>query len=85
MLVHENSHIDDLIGLGYGSVCHGQPRGTIITMPDTEADASERKAYAAEVACLQQKLQGLSDCDECRRVIQNRISFIQPFTVNPPQ
>jgi hypothetical protein len=84
ILVHENVHIDDIIALGYGSICKGQPYGEIVNVPTAEALASERKAFAAELACLQKKLQGLSGCDECRSDIQNRISFIQPFLVNPP-
>lgn len=84
MLVHENSHIDDIISLGYGAVCHGQPRGTVVTLPATQALASEKKAYAAEVACLQQKLQGLSDFDVCRRPVTDRLNRIKQYATSPP-
>ena len=78
LLVHEYRHIDDLIALGIGgSICRGQPKGTVVTLPPTEQAASERKAYAAELACLQKKLQGLSDCDECRRAVTSRISRVK--------
>ncbi len=84
MLVHEYSNIDDLMGLGIGAtICLGRPRGTVVTVPPTNRAASQRKAYAAELACLRKKLQGLSDCDECRRAVVERVGRVQQLGVNP--
>jgi hypothetical protein len=70
---HEISHISDIRRLGPGA-CKGQARGVIPTF-DTSAQllASERKAYDVELACLQKKLEGMSDCDECKKWVQTRI------------
>ena len=73
---HEISHISDIRRLGPGA-CKGQARGVIPTF-DTQAQllASERKAYDVELACLQKKLQGMSDCDECKKWVQTRIKTV---------
>jgi RHS repeat-associated protein len=83
-LMHENSHIDDIIRLGYGTICHGQPVGTVVTVPLSENISSEKKAYAAEVACLERKLQTLTNCDVCRAEVQKRLNKIRPYVTNPP-
>ena len=73
---HEVSHISDLRRLGPG-FCKGQARGIIPTFDTTtQLLASERKAYDVELACLQKKLEGISDCDECKKWIQTRIQTV---------
>jgi hypothetical protein len=73
---HELSHISDLRRLGPG-LCKGQARGVIPTFDTTsQLLASERKAYDVELACLQQKLEGMSDCDQCKKWVQSRIKRV---------
>jgi RHS repeat-associated protein len=80
ILVHENSHIDDVFRMGYPWICRGIPRGTRVTVPPNSRIPSEKKAYAAEAACLRKKLQQLQDCDECRRPVEDRLKYIQDFS-----
>ena len=46
--------------------------------------ASERKAYAAEVACLKAKLAKIDCGSECKKVITDRLKQIAPYVNNPP-
>lgn len=74
LLIHEYSHIDDLKRLGIlGRVCKGQARGTGITVPPEMHDDSEKRAYQAELDCLEKKLSRLTECDECRAQVEKRI------------
>jgi RHS repeat-associated protein len=42
-----------------------------------EASASERRAYDAELRCLLAKLKGLSDCNDCKPVVEKRINDVR--------
>ena len=85
MLVHENSHIDDLIQMGGAGVCRFREPGRIVTFDnDLQRFNSEKKAYAAEVACLKAKLASLNCGSDCQQVVSDRIRFITPFVTHPP-
>lgn len=78
---HEISHIADLRRDGPG-LCKGVSRGMIPTY-DTiqQRTLGERKAYDIELACLRKKLEGLTDCDECKKWVELRIRNV---TEKPP-
>jgi hypothetical protein len=53
------------------------PAGTRPHFDTTEADyASERRAYDAELQCLKAKLATMSDCDECKKLVEWRMGNI---------
>jgi RHS repeat-associated protein len=85
LLVHENSHIDDLIRIGPIGVCRGRMPGGIVTFADIQQRFdSEKKAYAAELACLKAKLAMLTCGDECRQMVKDRVNQISPYVTQPP-
>jgi hypothetical protein len=73
---HELTHIADLRRES-PTVCKNMPRGTRPHFDTTEADyASERRAYDAELQCLKAKLAAMSDCDDCKKLVEWRIGNI---------
>lgn len=71
---HESVHIKDLRQLS-PSVCKNQARNTRPGFDtNTQANASEVRAYEAELQCLQKKLESLSGCDDCKSFIQYEIN-----------
>lgn len=77
MMLHELTHIDQLIGAGMGGRCRGASRGMRVQVPQERIGPWESQAYQVERDCLLRKLSGLGDCDECKKPIQNRLSSIE--------
>ena len=76
--VHEAVHIRELRALT-PSVCSNRERWVRPKFDTPEQNnASEVRAYRAELQCLIKKLQGLSDCDECKKLIQYQINSDVP-------
>jgi hypothetical protein len=75
--VHESVHIRDLRQLSPG-VCKNMGRGMRPKFDtNTQNNASEVRAYEAELQCLKKKLESMSGCgDECRKFIEFQISNI---------
>jgi hypothetical protein len=85
ILVHENSHIDDLIRIGPKGVCHGRRSGNVVTLATMQQRFdSEKKAYAAELECLVAKLAKMNCGDECKKAVTDRINQITPLVKHPP-
>lgn len=80
--VHESVHITDLRKLS-PSVCKN------VTVPGTrpgfdtpsQDNASEVRAYEAELHCLLKKLESLSGCDDCRSFIEYEINTDIPNNI----
>jgi RHS repeat-associated protein len=73
---HELVHVLDLRRAS-PTVCRNMPRGAIPRFDTTAQDfASELRAYDAELQCLQRKLRDMSDCDDCKALVEWRIGDI---------
>uniref|UniRef100_UPI00137B1350 RHS repeat domain-containing protein n=1 Tax=Steroidobacter cummioxidans TaxID=1803913 RepID=UPI00137B1350 len=77
MMLHELTHIDQIIRSGRGRVCRGAARGMRVAMPETDRGPMEHAAYQVERECLQRKLSSLSECDVCRPPIIKRLGQLE--------
>lgn len=77
MREHEVVHILDLLRAG-SNACAGRPAGTVITF-DTlrQVRESERRALQHEIDCLRKKKSQVTNCDECKQAIDDRIKQLQ--------
>jgi hypothetical protein len=55
-----------------------------LPLPQPQAIESEKRAYAAEIKCLQAKLAKMNGDNECKKVVTDRIKQIKDFVTNPP-
>lgn len=79
MMLHEVTHVHQLIRAGRGQSCRGATRGERVALPQSDPGAYEKVAYQVERGCLQQKLGSLPECDECRAPISKRLKSIQGY------
>jgi len=79
--VHEAVHIRELRQQS-PSVCKNMDRYVRPKFDTPEQNsASEVRAYKAELQCLIKKLQGLSDCDDCKAFIEYEINTDVPAQI----
>ena len=72
--VHEESHIADALA-SRPKVCKGKPDGIEVTWTSTkEVNASEVRAYNAEIDCLKKKEQAAC---HCKQIIDDRINQLE--------
>jgi RHS repeat-associated protein len=78
---HEVSHIVDIraIARRTGSKpCSGKAHGVSVGIYDTVLyGQSEYRGHSSEIACLRRKLESVSDCDECKPVLLQRLNRVQ--------
>jgi RHS repeat-associated protein len=81
LAVHESVHIRDLRNLN-PTICKNVPPHWVPGFTDkSAANASEVRAYEAELQCLRKKLESLSDCDDCKKFIEYEINSDIPSQI----
>ena len=77
MMLHELTHIDQLVAAGMGGLCRGASRSMRVQIPAALIPSWEKEAYQVERDCLLKRLSGLSNCDECKKPVQDRLNTIE--------
>jgi hypothetical protein len=72
---HEGVHRADALKSN-PSVCVNQPAGMQVILGDKVEDfRSEVRAHTKELECLRKKLAALTHCDQCKKAIEDRITY----------
>jgi proteasome assembly chaperone (PAC2) family protein len=58
-------------------ICKGKPAGTVIGSSGLLHNKIEIAGYAVEIICLLKKLEGLQDCDACKKITTIRIKQVR--------
>jgi hypothetical protein len=73
---HEERHIKDSMA-AVPDICKGKPAGTVIGSSGLLHNKIEIAGYAVEITCLLKKLEGLQDCDACKKITTIRIKQVR--------